>query len=119
MRRLFLALAAAYALAAYGYDSQGFGEPAEMGEDAALPATPPPPGPGGPDRIDEVLERSRPELLAIPGVVGIGHGRTQDGDDAIIVWVTDSGAADRLPAEIEGYPVIVNTVPGGFHAYDG
>jgi hypothetical protein len=140
MLRLLLALVAVYALTAYGGRgfeepadmgedaalpattpplSSGFEEPSEMSEDAALPATTPPPSSSGANPIDDILERSRPELLALPGVVGTGHGRTQDGADAIIIWVTDPGAAEHVPTEIEGYPVIVNTVPGGFRAYEG
>jgi hypothetical protein len=116
--RLFLALASAYALTAYNSGGRGFEEPAGRGEEAALRATGPPPSSGRADPVDDILERSRPQLLAIPGVVGTGHGRTQKGDDAIIVWVTDAAAAERVPADIEGYPVIVNTVPGGFVAYE-
>jgi hypothetical protein len=70
------------------------------------------------DPIDDILKRSRPELLALPRVVGTGHGRTPEGDDAITVWVTDPEAAERVSTGIEGYPVIVNTVPGGFRAYE-
>jgi hypothetical protein len=117
MWRLLLALAAAYAVAALTEGGQGFEEPANGGEEAGLPVTTPPPAPGERHPIDDILEHSRPELLAIPGVAGIGHGQTADGKDAVIVWVTEAVAAERLPTEIDGYPVIVNTVPGGFRAY--
>jgi hypothetical protein len=117
MRRLLQALATAYAVAALTEGGQGFEEPADGGEDADLPVTPPPSTSADSQPIDDVLERSRPELLAIPGVTGVGHGQTADGKDAVIVWVTNARAAERLPAEIDGYAVIVNTVPGGFRAY--
>jgi hypothetical protein len=116
MRRLLQALATAYAVAVLTQGGQGFEEPAGS-EDAGLPVTPPPSTPGGRQPIDDVLERSRPELLAIPGVAGIGHGQTADGKDAVIVSVTNALAAERVPTEIGGYAVIVNTVPGGFRAY--
>jgi hypothetical protein len=119
MRRLLRALATAYAVTAYTHGGQGFEEPAHSSEEAALPSTTPPPVPGGTHPIDDVLERTRPELLAIPGFGGAGRGQTPDGNDAIIVWVTDSDAAERVPTEIEGYPVIVNIVPGGFRVYEG
>jgi hypothetical protein len=119
MRRLLQALAAAYAVTAWTSGGQGFEEPAPGREEAALPTTTPPPNQGGTHPIDAVLERSRPKLLAIPGVAGTGHGQTPNGNDAVVVWVTDPRAAERVPAEIEGYPVIVNIVPGGFHAYEG
>jgi hypothetical protein len=119
MRRLLQALATALAVMVYTRGGQGFEEPAHSGEEAALSATTPPPNQGGTHPIDDVLERNRPELLAIPGVAGAGHGQTPDGNDAIIIWVTDSDAAGRMPTEIEGYTVIVNIVPGGFRAYEG
>jgi hypothetical protein len=119
MRRLLRTFATAYAVTACTNGGQGFGEPAHNGEEAALPATTPPPNLGDTHPINEVLERSRSELLAIPGVAGAGHGQTPDGNDAIIVWVTDPSAVERVPTEIEGYTVIVNVVPGGFRAYEG
>jgi hypothetical protein len=119
MRRLLQALATAYAVTACTQGGQGFEEPTHSREEAALSATTPPPNLGGTHPIDDVLERSRPELLAIPGFGGAGRGQTPDGNDAIIVWVTDHDAAERVPTEIEGYTVIVNIVPGGFRIYEG
>ena len=116
--RLLQALVRAYVVTSCAH-GQGFEEPAASGEEAALPSTTPPSGPGGTHPIDDVLDRSRPQLLAIPGVVGAGHGRTQDGDDAVIVWVTDPTAAENLPTDLEGFTVIVKTVPGGFRALEG
>jgi hypothetical protein len=120
MWQLLEALATAYVVTASTHGGQGFEEPAHNHEEAALPATTtPPPNQGGTHPIDGVLERIRPELLAIPGFAGVGRGQTPDGNDAVIVWVTDPEAAERVPTEIEGYPVIVNVVPGGFRAYEG
>ena len=118
MWRLLQAFTVAYALTAWSLGGPGLEEPANNGEEAALPGNAPPPYAGDTHPIDAVLERSRPELVAIPGVAGAGRGQTPDGDAAIIVWVTDSQAAERLRPEIEGYPVIVNIVPGGFRAYE-
>src|SRR5215204_2760852 len=98
MWRLLEALATVYAVKAWTHGGQGFEEPAHSREDAALPSTTtPPPSQGGTHPIDSVLERTRPELLAIPGFAGSGHGQTPDGNDAIIVWVTDPNAAKRVP----------------------
>jgi hypothetical protein len=119
MWRLLEVLGTAYVVTVSTHGGQGFEEPAESHEEAALPATTPPPNQGGAHPVDDVLERHRPELLTIPGFAGVGRGQTPDGNDAIIVWVTDPDAAERVPAEIEGYPVIVNVVPGGFRAYEG
>lgn len=46
-------------------------------------------------------------LLAHPGVVGVGEGRTAEGDDAIVVFVADSRAAAALPDHVGGLPVEV------------
>ena len=119
MRRLLGALATVYAVTASTHGGQGFEEPAHSQEQAALPVTTPPPNQGDTHPIDDVLERIRPELLTIPGFAGVAHGQTPDGNDAVIVWVTDPDAAKRVPTEIEGYPVIVDVVPGGFRAYEG
>jgi len=93
-----------------------FEEPAATGgEQAALPV-------GDPRDLerhptDAVVDAHRQRLLAVEGVVGVGHGRTPDGNDAVLVWVTDAGAADRLPRELDGHAVIVDVVPGGFRAF--
>ncbi|MFC9919555.1 hypothetical protein [Agromyces binzhouensis] len=85
------------------------------GEDAALPAGQPPPGPE-PDPVDELIAAEQDRLLGLSGVDGVGHGRTDEGEDAIIVWISDPAAATSVPRAIEGVPVIVEHVPGGFHA---
>ncbi|MGH3874231.1 MAG: hypothetical protein ACRDSR_22475 [Pseudonocardiaceae bacterium] len=44
----------------------------------------------------------------------MSEGRTPIGDDAIRVDVEDESVRDRLPKTVEGYPVEVVVVPGGF-----
>jgi len=85
-------------------------------EQAAVPFTPG----TGPARspIDEVLERNISALRAIEGVAGVGHGRTPTGDDAVVVHVGDASVRDRLPGDVEGYPVEVIVIPGGFDIQD-
>jgi len=93
----------------------GFRAPAEGGgEDAALSAAPPPSA-GQPSAIEEVLLRERPRLLSMPGVTGVSEGRTPEGLDAVVIWVTRPGAA-RSIRDVAGHPVIEKYVPGGFHA---
>jgi hypothetical protein len=116
MRRLLGILAVACAAIACAQQTPPFEEPvATGGEQAALPVDAPPALEHHP--TDAVVEGHRDQLLAVPGVAGVGHGRTPDGSDAILVWVTDARAADQLPAEIDGYAVIVDVVPGGFRAF--
>ncbi len=91
-----------------------FEEPHGASEQAAIPFAPAPLGP--PTAMDAVLERSRQRLLTIQGVVGVGQGRTAIGDDAILAFVDNQGVGSKVPRELEGYPVEVIVVPGGFHA---
>lgn len=95
--------------------SSSFGEHDPKSENAELPFSgEPPPAPGHP--MDTVLERFNSKILAIPGVEGTGRTLTSTGADAIQVWIRDSSAAGHVPSMFEGYPVIIEIVPGGFHA---
>ena len=53
-------------------------------------------------RVKQIHER---ELMAIDGVEGVGIGRNQIGDDAILVYLRDAETAKRIPGQIEGFPV--------------
>jgi hypothetical protein len=44
-------------------------------------------------------------LMAIDGVEGVGIGRDGLGNDAIKVYLRDSGVKARLPKDLDGYPV--------------
>ena len=90
-----------------------FVEPGGAPEEAEVSFKPsPPPRPQSP--IAGVVERSTPELSKIEGVHGVSEGRTLTGDDAVRVDIEDDSVRERLPTEIEGYPVEVVVVPGGF-----
>lgn len=92
--------------------SEGFANPGGGSEEAAVSFTPPPQGRQSP--IAGVVERNREWLHEIEGVHGVSEGRTQIGNDAIRVDVEDDSVRERLPSEIEGRPVEVVVVPGGF-----
>jgi len=59
--------------------------------------------------IGKVLEAHTPELMAIPGVVGVYQGELEDGRPCITVMVIESTPAleAKIPKAIEGYPVVV------------
>ena len=65
---------------------------------------------GGSDMdISEVKVRHEQELLAMPGVVSVGIGLAADGEQAIIIGITEDDVAlkAKLPATLEGHPVVV------------
>ena len=71
------------------------------------------PDPGhGTSGIEAVKERNEARLLAIDGVEGVAIGRDQGGRDALLVFVRDESVQSRLPAEIEGFGVIVDIIGG-------
>ena len=74
---------------------------------------------------DEVMSQSEIEitksnveasLFAIEGVVGVGIGSNEIGDDAIVVYLRDESSQERIPTQIEGFPVITE-VSGEFDAF--
>ena len=56
-------------------------------------------------KLENVKQDHEQELMAIDGVEGVGVGRSKIGNDAIIVYVRDEGAKQRIPRRIAGYPV--------------
>jgi hypothetical protein len=69
-------------------------------------------------RIGDVVQRNAARLMAIDGVVGVAVGRTRIGDDAILLYLKHASAQQRVPAQVEGYPV-ETTVTGEIDAYGG
>ena len=51
-------------------------------------------------------EAAEAALSGIPGVQGIGEGRSQIGDPAWLVYVRDKSVTAHLPAEVSGRPVV-------------
>ena len=58
--------------------------------------------------IEEVLDRHRDRLMAIPGVSGLGIG-DKDGNPAIVIMVRQltPDLKTRLPRALEGHAVVV------------
>ena len=69
--------------------------------------------------IDEVMKKHTGELMAMPGVVGVGEGASR-GKPCIIVFVAkkDAEALRGIPASLDGYPVRVEA-SGEFRASIG
>jgi hypothetical protein len=57
--------------------------------------------------IAEVLATHTPELMALPDVVGTAESRTEDGHPCVLILVKrmTPELRERLPAELEGWPV--------------
>lgn len=68
------------------------------------------------DELAAVLERHAPALLSLPGVVGVAEGEA-DGRPCVVVFVAEAapGTAAVIPAELEGWPVVLRE-SGGFRA---
>lgn len=91
-----------------------YDEPRQTDEVAALPVRDePPPGPPM-DELDAVITRVAQDLKHVPGVHGVGRGLGTPERDAIVVFVDHADVGKSLPEQIEGYPVAVQVVPGGF-----
>ena len=92
---LLLILAAAFAIQAAGCgkspENKG-GAPAMSTEDAI-----------------RVMDAHVKELMAISGVIGVAVGALDDGKPCITVLVSrkTSEHGNRIPKEIEGYPVVI------------
>lgn len=99
---------------------ESFGEPRgphAMQEEAAMPYDPgQASGGAGQSQVESVLARNERTLMAIDGVVGVGIGRTRVGDDAIVLYLRDASVKQRVPTQVEGYPV-ETTVTGEIDAY--
>lgn len=99
---------------------ESFGEPGgrhEMPEEAAMPYEPAQASGGaGQSQVEHVRARHERALMAIDGVVGVGIGRTRIGDYAIVLYLRDVSVKQRVPIQIEGYPV-ETTVTGEIDAY--
>jgi hypothetical protein len=89
-----------------------FDEPQQAQESAEMPFRTPDQPPM--DELDEVIARTASELKDRQGVHGVGRGYGRPGEDGIVIFVDNADVKGSLPNEIEGYPVVVEVVPGGF-----
>ena len=62
--------------------------------------------------INEVKTKYEPQILQMAGVVSVGIGLDKNGREAIIIGLDGPNPETeaRLPAELEGYPVMVQNV---------
>lgn len=81
------------------------------GESAAVPFTP--------DMVEgEPAGGVGAALLGIDGVEGVGMGKDARGRDVLVVFVRDQAVTSRLPAQVDGLPVVADVV-GRIDAFGG
>jgi hypothetical protein len=106
MRRAVAMAAAAACATALALALAGCG--ATNSTKAAAPAESAPPM----RTLADIVSSESPSLLAIPGVMAVREGRTDDGDPCILV-VVDKVTADlrrRIPTRLQNVPVVIEPV---------
>ena len=81
------------------HESPNESGPWEPDEDGAVDYEPDDSDDGLPSAVEE-------RLFSLPGVVGVGVGQTEIGDEAIVVYLEVEAAAKGLPEEIGGLPIV-------------
>jgi hypothetical protein len=66
--------------------------------------------------IEQVKEEHESEWMAMKGVEGVGIGSDRLGNAALRIYISDASISDRLPKEIEGYPVVLENLGGPIEA---
>lgn len=66
--------------------------------------------------IERIKEKYEQRLFSIDGVVGVGIGTNEIGDDVIVIYLRDETALKRVPSELEGFSVRTQ-ISGEFEAY--
>lgn len=69
--------------------------------------------------IEEVKKLSEDRLMALPGVIGVAIGTTEDRLQHVIKVYVDQRTSDlekQIPNQIEGYPVEIE-IRKGFRAW--
>lgn len=56
-------------------------------------------------QIESVKNRHELKLMQIDGVMGVGIGQNDIGDDAITVYLRSATDKAKIPTELDGYPV--------------
>jgi len=65
--------------------------------------------------ISRTIRKAEIWMDEIEGVVGVGQGE-RDGKSVVEVFVRDRESAGKLPAELDGHPVVA-TLTGEFTRY--
>lgn len=60
--------------------------------------------------IEQVQERHEDELMAVPGVVGVGIGERQSAPALLVMVSERTPEVERIPREIEGVPIVIEVV---------
>ena len=77
-----------------------------LNENAAMPYNPGDDEQTGAAGIQVALAKAERQLTHHKGVKGMGMAKTPSGQDAIVVYVEDQQALSRLPADVDGFPVV-------------
>ena len=75
-------------------------------EDAAMPYQPADADENDSGGIRDALAKAESQMLAQPGVRGMGITVTPSGEDAIVVYVENEQVISQLPSTVNGYAVI-------------
>ena len=81
-------------------------------ENAAMPYSPD----EGTVEEPELIREWERKLLAIDGVLGVGFGQDETGEDAVTVYLRDQSVSKNIPEELDGYPVVLE-ITGEIDAY--
>lgn len=87
---------------------KSFDDPASSGisdDEDVMVEYEPQPDPGSQRGILAVRNKYEADIMAIPGVKGIGVTQNATGDDAIAVYVLDKSVAARVPKSLGDYEV--------------
>ena len=66
--------------------------------------------------IHAIKDAHEDELMAIPGVQGVGIGQNGIGEDVVLVYLKDAAAKQHVPPQLEDVPV-ETTIVGEIDAY--
>jgi hypothetical protein len=81
-----------------------------LGEPEPVVAEPSAPAQSGGGKAERVLARESARLFGFDGVVMVGLGRDEIGEDAILVGVKQKGHVAQLPREIDGVRVMTTVI---------
>jgi hypothetical protein len=59
--------------------------------------------------IDEVVAQHLAELMAVPGIVGVGVAERAGKEVILVMRSHVTAESQALPAELDGFPIVVDT----------